>query len=263
MKTDFSMWLKPLCRPALCALLTVNLGGLATEGAETIRLDPIADAFVATGVGGSLNGNNFGAAGSLAVSAGGLPGGQFQSVLKFDLSGARSALDAEFGAGKWVLDSVGLKLTSSPHGNPIFNLAAPGQFGVSLMQNNAWQEGTGTGGKPGTVGISFNTLLGNFVNQNADVTLGSFTFSGGSSGDNEYRLELAPGLLGHLQSGSELSLRLYPTDNVVSYLFDSRTAGGDTSPELVIVASPEPAILGLGLAGAALLGLCRFRGYRR
>ena len=40
---------------------------------------------------------------ALAVAASGLPNGEFQTVLKFDLSGARDAFNAQFGAGEWSI----------------------------------------------------------------------------------------------------------------------------------------------------------------
>src|SRR6185312_17254592 len=74
---------------------------------------PFADAFVTPGASGSLSSSNFGAAGSLAISAPGLPEGEFQSVLKFDLSAAQSSFNAQFGIGQWTIQSVTLQLTSS------------------------------------------------------------------------------------------------------------------------------------------------------
>lgn len=236
-------------------LLAVGLVGTAAP----VILNPTADAYVTTGAGGALSGKNFGAAGALAISAGGLPGGEFQSVLKFDLGGVNSAFNSQFGAGQWTIDSVTLKLTSSPHDNPIFNNIAPGQFGVSLMQNSSWEEGLGTGGKPAAVGISFNSLQSTYVNAGADQFLGTFQFVGGSSGSNEYQLGLTPGLLGHIQSGSELSLRLFSADDELSYLFSSRSGNGASPPALTISAIPEPDVVSLGAAALALLLFSRFR----
>src|SRR5581483_9794337 len=87
--------------------------------ATSFTTTPIADAFVTTGTNGNLSSDNFGAAGALAIAAPGLPGGEFQSVLRFDLSGARSSFDAQFGAGQWAVQSAMLQLTASPHGNNI------------------------------------------------------------------------------------------------------------------------------------------------
>src|SRR5881394_1213506 len=144
----------------------------------------VADAFVTTGANGSLSSSNFGGAGALAVSAGGLPQGEFQSVLRFDLAAAESSFNTQFGVGQWTVQSITLQLVSAPHSNPIFNDIAAGQFGISLMQNNSWVEGTGSGGIPTSDGISFNSLQSVFINNTSDQALGIFNFPGGSSGAN-------------------------------------------------------------------------------
>src|SRR6185295_1527642 len=161
--------------------------------------------------------------------------------LRFNLAGAQSSFDAQFGAGQWSIQSVTLQLTSSPHNNSIFNNIAAGQFGVSLMQNNLWVEGTGTGGVPGSDGVSFNTLLGVYVNNADDQALGTFAFPGGSSGQNNYNLSLSSGLVTDVTSGSDLSLRLFAADNTVSYLATSRS-GSSGRPDILVqaVAVPEP-----------------------
>src|SRR5438270_2720082 len=210
---------------AVCFLAGVSI----CCSAASYSTNSSADAFVAAGPGGSLSGDNFGNAGALAVAAGALPQGEFQSVLRFDLSGTRASFDTQFGAGAWNVQSITLQLSSSPHNNPIFNDIAPGQFSVSLMQNNSWVEGTGTGGIPTTDGISYNSLLNTYINPASDQALGTFSFGGGSSGANNYSLALASGLLDKLLAGDQLSLRLYAADNSVSYLFSSRTGGSSSA----------------------------------
>lgn len=214
---------------------------------------PNADAFVSSG--GSLSSSNFGAAGSLAIAAPGLPQGEFQSVLRFDLSAAQSSFNAQFGAGQWVIQSVTLQLTSSPHNNAIFNNIAAGQFGVSLMQNNLWVEGTGTGGIPSSDGISFDSLQGTYINNATDQALGTFGFPGGSSGQNNYQLSLSSGLVNDVTSGGVMSLRLFAADTSVSYLFTSRS-GSVGKPDILVqaVAVPEPSAM--ALCGVALVLFC-------
>lgn len=239
----------------LKSVLAVNVGLTPAIGfgqTASFSVQPIADAFVTPGASGSLSSSNFGAAGSLAIAASGLPQGQFQSVLKFDLSAAQSSFNSQFGVGQWALQSVTLQLTSSPHNNAIFNNVAAGQFGVSLMQNNSWLEGTGTGGIPGFDGISFNTLLGTFVDNANDQALGTFSFPGGTSGQNNYNLSLSSGLVNDATSGSDLSLRLFAADSSVSYLFTSRS-GSSGQPDVLLqaVAIPEPNTM--ALCGMALV----------
>jgi hypothetical protein len=247
------MKLKPIPKLHVVSILGAILSTMSClGGAAAFTNGAIADAFVATGPTGNLSGDNFGAAGALSVAAADLPQGEFQSVLEFNLSGAASAFNAEYGAGQWTIQSAALELTASAHGNAMFNTVAAGQFGVSLMQNNSWIEGTGTGGAPTTTGITYNSLEGVYINSAADQALGTFSFAGGTSGTASYSLNLAPGLVGDVEGGNDLSLRLFAADNSVSYLFTSRE-GAPNGPELVITAVPEPDTLLLGIAGTAAL----------
>ena len=102
--------------------------------------------------------NNYGGAGSISLAAPGLPQGELQSVLQFNLGGALSEFDAQFGAGQWSIQSVTLQLTAASANNSIFNTSAAGTFGISWMQNDSWQEGTGTFAAPGASGITFGSL---------------------------------------------------------------------------------------------------------
>jgi hypothetical protein len=230
---------------ALAATLSPAVAGTYTNGA-------VADAFVGTGPTGNLSGDNFGAAGALTVEAANLPQGEFQSVIEFNLSAAANSFNAEYGAGQWTIQSMSLELTASSHGNAIFNAVAAGQFGVSLMQNNSWIEGAGTGGVPTTTGITWNGLTGGLINPAADEALGTFNFAGGTGGVANYSLGLAPGLVADAEGGDDLSLRLFPADNQISYLFSSREASPN-GPELVINAVPEPDTLALAAVDAALI----------
>jgi hypothetical protein len=224
--------------------------------AESLTLNPTADAFVATGTNGNLSNDNFGSAGALAIAAPGLSKGEFQTVMKFDLSGAATTFNAEFGTGQWTIQSVVLQLISSVHPNSIFNAVAAGQFDVSLMQDNAWLEGTGTGGKPTTDGISYNALKGTFINDSADQALGTFSFPGDSGNTNSYALDLTPGIITDTMNGGDMSLRLYAADSTVSYLFSARETAG-SEPALVITVVPEPAGAGLWVMGAMALVIGR------
>jgi hypothetical protein len=242
----------------ICALWTGLVSMARLGGAATFNTVASADAFVAAGATGNLSDNNFGAAGALAVAAGNLPLGEFQSVIRFDLAAARTAFDSQYGVGQWGVQGATLRLSSSPHNNPIFNQIAPGQFGVSLLQNNSWVEGTGTGGIPTTDGVSLNSLLNTYANSSVDQALGTFKFNfpGGSSGANDYALTLAAGLVTDVINGDMLSLRLFAADNAVSYLFSSRANGSVANrPTLTITATavPEPSGVMVLTGGLALL----------
>ena len=243
---------------AACAVVLSARVGLGQTASFSVQ--PLADAFVTPGASGSLSSSNFGAAGSLAIAAPGLPQGEFQSVLQFDLSAAQSSFDAQFGAGQWAVQSVTLQLTSSPHNNAIFNSIAAGQFNVSLMRNNSWVEGTGTGGIPSSDGISFSSLQGTYINNATDQALGTFAFPGGSSGQNSYLLSLSSGLVGDVTSGSDLSLRLFAADTGVSYLFTSRSGTSTARPDILVqaVAVPEPSTVVLCAAALAVFWLLQW-----
>lgn len=226
---------------------------------------PIADAFVTPGATGSLSSSNFGAAGSLAIAAADLPQGQFQSVLKYDLSSELNAFNLQFGVGQWTVQSVTLTLTASPHGNPIFNPFAAGMFDISLMQSNSWVEGTGTGGIPTSDGISFNSLENTYINSATDQALGTFSFAGNSSGANSYSLDPSSGLMADIMGGDDLSLRLFAADNGVSYLFNSRNISGPLSaePTLTVDAEVVPEPKSVALCAAALAMLWAVQAFRR
>lgn len=227
--------------------------------ATTFIATPISDAFVAVGPTDNLSDDNFGGGGALALAASELPDGEFQSVIEFDLSDASRAFDTQFGVGQWTIQSLTLQLTSSPHNNAIYNNIAAGQFSISLMQNNSWVEGTGTAGSPMTDGVSYNSLQNTYVNNAADQMLGTFSFDGGSSGANDYALNLTSGITADLLAGNDLSLRLYAADSSVSYLFSSRTGNPSSSrPELIINAVPEPNITTLCAAALAAFSFRRW-----
>jgi hypothetical protein len=218
----------------------------------TITLNPSIDAFVTTGPSGTLSGNNYGGAGALDVAASGQAKGEFQSVLQFDLSGAVSSLNTQFGAGQWNIQSISLSLSAAAPNNAIYNASAAGQFGISWMQNDSWTEGTGTPTAPATTGITFSSLP-SFTSA-SDESLGTFSFAGGTSGTAAYTLSLTPDFLADASAGSLVSLHLSAADSAVSYLFNSRSFGiSSARPILTVVAVPEPGALPLLAFGAALL----------
>src|SRR5512146_3362191 len=107
----------------------------AIVSAASVSLNPISDAFVTTGPTSNLSTSNYGAAGALSVAAPGSPKGEFQSVLQFDLSGARNSFDTSFGAGQWNIQSITLRLSATSPQNALFNANAAGQFNIIWMQN--------------------------------------------------------------------------------------------------------------------------------
>lgn len=237
------------------ALFVSVLLRVASALGATFSANPTIDALVTTGPTGNLVNNNYGGAGSLSLSAPGLEMGELQSVLQFNFAGAVSAFNTQFGEGQWSIESVSLRLTAANANNAVFNSPAPGTFGISWMQNDSWQEGTGTPASPGASGVTFNSLQTMFIGPN-DESLGMFTFNGATSGASTYALGLSPGILGDIVSGSDVSLRLFAADSAVSGVFGSRNFGTAANrPLLTVVAVPEPdtiALLSLGLMAATV-----------
>lgn len=242
---------KTVMAGAMMAWVTICCGQAGSFSSQ-----PIADAFVTPGSSGSLSTSNFGAAGALAIAASGLPQGQFQTVIRYDLSSELSALNTQFGAGQWTVQSVSLTLTASAHPNPIFNPVAAGMFNVSLMQNNSWAEGTGNGGDPTSDGISFSSLENVYIGP-SDQRLGTFSFAGNASGANSYSLNLSSSLVADIMGGGELSLRLFAADNNISYLFNSRNITGPLTAEPTLTVDvttvPEPRSMALFVTALGML----------
>lgn len=232
---------------AICFLFALH------AGAATFSLNPSIDAFITTGPIGNLSVSNYGGAGALSVAAPGLAKGEFQSLLQFDLSGAKSSFDTTFGAGQWSLQSITLQLSATPPNNAIFNSSAAGQFSITWLVNNSWTEGTGTPAAPGSTGITFSTLPS--IRSVGDQNLGTFSFDGGTSGAANYSLTLASGFAADAQGGGVISLDLAAADTGVSALFSSRSVTTSSlRPLLTLTASvPEPGAIPLALLGLSLL----------
>jgi hypothetical protein len=155
-----------------------------------------------------------------------------------------------------------LQLAGAAPNNPIFNPVTAGQLAASWMQNDAWEEGAGTPGAPGTSGITW-TSLPTFLSA-SDQSLGSFSFDGSTSATAMYSLSIGSGLAGDTAAGGLASIRLSaaPGDAAVSAVFNSRTFGtASRRPLLTLnaVAVPEPATWVLGLCAMIALALTASR----
>jgi len=241
------------------AAFALSVLAVGSAHGATFSLTPTIDSLVSTGPTGNLVNNNYGGAGALSLSAGGLEMGELQSVLQFNLAGAVSSFDATYGAGQWSLESITLKLTAGNANNALFNSPAAGLFGISWMQNDGWLEGTGSPSSPGTTGITFASLQSLFIGPN-DQSLGTFGFNGSTSGSYTYSLDLASSFVSDVSAGGDVSLRLSAADSTVSGVFSSRNFGTVGSrPVLTLVAVPEPSSIAIAGLGLALTAVWRMR----
>lgn len=230
------------------SLVGIILSAASIHGAQFSSI-PTIDAFVTTGPNGELANNNYGGGGSISMAAAGQEMGEAQAVLQFNLAGAMSAFDTQFGAGQWSVQSVSLQLTAAPANNPIFNSPLPGTFGISWMQNDSWQEGTGRPDAPTTSGITFNSLQTVFMGP-GDQNLGLFAFDGRTSGASIHNLRLESGLTSDILSGGLASFRLFAADSTMSGVFNSRSFSiAANRPVLTVVAVPEPSTIALAVLG--------------
>ncbi|RYD22057.1 MAG: PEP-CTERM sorting domain-containing protein [Verrucomicrobiaceae bacterium] len=221
--------------------------------ALTIPMNPVADAFVTS----ANTSGNYGSAGAIAVSAPGMAKGELQTLMMFNFSSAKTAFDAEFGAGQWSVSSISLQLAAANPGNPIFNSSAAGTISVRWFDDDTWVEGTGTPASVGASGVNFGSLAALFGS--GTQSAGSLAFGGGTSGANVITLSSA-GLLADILAGSTGSLNFLAGDSSVSGVFNSRNFNSSANwPVLSVTAIPEPSAGLLALGGVMAAGLRRRR----
>ena len=262
--------MKPCSSLSIVSFVLLTLA--ASAPAATFSLNPSADAFVSSSTAlnvlgtAAIKDSNFGFAGALAVSAPGLPKGEFDSLMMFNFAAAKASFDTTLGAGQWAVTSITLQLTVQPPNNSIFNGsgATPantaGIFSLTWMQNKTWTEGTGTPAAPTTTGITFSTLS-SFLG-GSDQSLGtSFSFGGGTSGNTAWTLGLASSLVTDVTNGNQTSLLMAPADTGVAMVANSENFGTSANRPLLTVTAgtvPEPGSMTL-LASAALAWFARRR----
>ncbi len=239
--------MKPNPLPFFSALLATCATSFA---ATAVNLGPTADAFLsaanATG--------NFGGAGAFGVSASGLDKGEFQSLLMFDFSPAKTQFDTTYGSGGWVVDSVSLQLTAANPNNAIFNASAAGLIALRWLADDTWSEGSGTPAAPGAAGVTFSSLPGLLAS--GSESLGSHAFDGATSGAVSIQFQPAGGFLTDINAGGTATVNLFAGDSAVSGLFNSRSNGTPANrPLLTITASaiPEPGAWALAAFSAVML----------
>ncbi len=218
-----------------------------------------ADAFLCTGSpsnpelrGADLSGLNFGAAGTLVIAPPSSPGGEFQSVLRFDISGAAALFNSTFGSNHWILGGISLQLASNDGAageqpkNGMFPVIRGGQFVIQWLSDDAWIEGTGTPNMPTTDGVCYDSIPE--LTATPDAILCTNTYS--PPGDNVpviYTLPLDTNLVANVEAGGEVSFRFYAADNQIACLFNSHEFGDGNQPLINISAGPLLKILSAGL----------------
>src|SRR5689334_14866542 len=105
-------------RGRLRAFLAAAVGSVLisrTGWAALASVIPSADVFVSA----SQPNNNYGGSGSLEVSGTGNANGEFQTLMRFDLSSVKASFDAAYGVGQWNITAATLQLTTrNPSSDP-------------------------------------------------------------------------------------------------------------------------------------------------
>lgn len=259
---------------------------LASAETITQSLYSTADAFiwspsstvVAAGTYADVASRNFGAMSSrhvAAATATGVSGksqGAFDCVIRFDAASLASTLNATYGVGHWTIDSLSLYLMTSDNvaGPGIFNApGTAGKFSVSYMPiDGGWTQGSGylTPANYGSGnGATWNSIHSTLATSPA-TPLSTFDFVkqgvlkpatyADLGGDN---LAGKSALTSALIAGNSVSLLLAAADDKVAFNFTSQSYGASSQmqydPTLILTIStvPEPSMVLLGAAGAAIL----------
>jgi hypothetical protein len=220
-----------------------------------------ADAFLATGsannpAGSDLGGLNFGAAGMLVVAPAASGKGEFQSLLKFDLSGATCLFNTNYGVGNWTITGITLELASNygtsnvQPNNLLLPVIRGGQFSIEWLADEDWTEGTGTPNLPTTDGVSYNSL--GVLMAGAHETLCTNVYSPpGNDVHVLWPLPLNANLVGDVAKGRAVSLRFSAADDQIGYLFNSHSYGRGNEPLIHVTAAPASRILSGGFASGS------------
>lgn len=237
------------------SILTVVVLGLGqTAGAQVTNSSmTVADAFVCVGSpnyqgGADLTGLNFGAAGTLAVAPVSTAKGEFQSLIKFNLSNGVALFNSTYGSNNWTITSVALELNSNygtagvQPNNPIFNTISGGGFVIEWLADDDWIEGTGTPNLPTTDGVTHDLLPGLLVDVREALCTNTYT-PPGNNVPVTWSLPLPVNLVADISTGGDVTFHFYAADDQIGYLFNSHSYGRGNEPLIHVVATPLLKIL--------------------
>ena len=237
-----------LLRPVLFLCVGLTARAQVTNTAMTD-----ADAFLCTGSpnyqnGADLTGLNFGDAGTLAVAPASSAKGEFQSIIRFNLSNSVALFNSACGSNNWTITGVSLELTSNygvagvQPNNPIFNVISGGQFVIEWLSDNDWIEGTGTPNLPTTDGVTYNSLPALLAAPREPLCTNTYV-PPGNNVHVAWPLPLTTNLLAEIAAGGEATFHFYAADNQIGYLFNSYKYGRGNEPLIHVVATPSLKIL--------------------
>jgi hypothetical protein len=238
-----------LIRAFIAVILTAAFVA-AAKGQTTYSVKSSADAFLATGSPGNpsgtnLTGLNFGAAGALFVAPASSPNGEFQSLLRFDLSVASNVFNAAYGTNDWKVTGISLTLrgNNGMAGEQPMNLIFPpisaGNFVIEWLSDNDWAEGTGTPITPTTDGVTYDSLP--VLLSGPTVLLATNTYTPpGDFVPVTYLLPLDTNVVAEIMNGAQASFLLYAADNQIGYLFNSTNFGRGDEPLMNVTANFIP-----------------------
>jgi hypothetical protein len=241
------------CSPAIIFAVALLVFGSSAKAQLIYTGADYADAFLATGssnnpAGADLTGLNFGGAGMLVVASAASGKGEFQSLLKFNLSNAVALFNTNFGAGNWSITGLSLTLTSNygtggvQPNNAVFPVVSAGHFVVEWLADDDWLEGTGTPNLPATDGVTGDSLP--VLLSGAHEILGTNLYSPpGNNVPVTYSLPLTANLVADVSGGGDITFLFYAADDQIGYLFNSCNYGRGNQPLIEVVATPFLKIL--------------------
>lgn len=239
------------------------MGWMAQTGAQvTFSTTTSEDVFMATGspdnpIGTDLTGENFGAAGTLAISPASADKGEFQSVIMFNLAGAVTLFNNNFGTNGWTVIDITLTLNSNygiagvQPNNGIFNVISGGNFVIEWLSNDDWAEGTGTPNLPTTDGVTYDSLPELTSGATAILCTNAYKPPETNNTPIIFPLPLNTNLVADITNGGNTTLLFYAADNKVGYLFNSHEYGRGNQPLINVTAGPYLEILSSAFTNGA------------